>query len=533
MSITLQTGSADRNTPVYNEQSTTRAPGAGLLPVQRRNISYISYIEIYLISTFIVNHPIASTLAANIVKMSQINDIIVNQIGDIIFETEDFKTALKNQTFWDNVYDRSWLFRKQEAICAYTGIQMACGINSTMIFPSENPVIDDHFEFDNTDESFNSITSNPFDSLPSSLLAQENFIDDSFIILKKPLITRRKLEFEQSFSTRKKLELFYKKGFSSRIYGYSQDDINIWSTSRSKMILFNMSKIDSITDDLILEVIKGQNHITSACNIISFEIKLRRKECQQFNQLNRDLIKLESRRAALISLDEKLENTRLEVQGVFNFRFHVEKRRDLNSLNEALTYLKTNQLESSAKFDNLAISIMEKLDEIENSVVIIRKNDIKTETVDDLSTEIQRETSIYNESVSKYSKLLYSSCITYGGVISSIQGILGGKSKTDAKIRKITVLLNSRRNLDQEKINDYSLTCSTRDEIADMDGVHNNVVSGKSRNSIFEIKAKKSVSKAKLIKITPVNVSSSVIAPPEKPSAFDKKVVKSKRSIMF
>jgi hypothetical protein len=68
---------------------------------------------------------------------------------------------------------------------------MAAGINKTMYSPPDNPVKNDDYEIDVQDESFYSITSNPFDSLPSFLTNMETTVDDSFIIVKNPLFTRQ------------------------------------------------------------------------------------------------------------------------------------------------------------------------------------------------------------------------------------------------------------------------------------------------------------------------------------------------------
>ena len=165
---------------------------------------YVCADESFMISKFVENHPIASILASAAKRISDVNNDLFNEIGLIINNQIDFKLALKNANFWDFCYDRSWLFRKQMIIRTYTGFQLAAGINKTLLNSAENPVINDDFELDLLDSSFHSISSNPFATLPSFLFKNETQVDDSFIIVKKPLFTRRKLEYEPTFSTRSK-----------------------------------------------------------------------------------------------------------------------------------------------------------------------------------------------------------------------------------------------------------------------------------------------------------------------------------------
>ena len=80
-------------------------------------------------------------------------------------------------------------------------------------------------------------------------------------------------------------------------------------------------------------------------------------------------------------------------------------------------------------------------------------------------SKISDETNKFNESVTKNTKTLFNGCETYGGVIMSLKRILNKNATNHLKLNNMSVLLDSRHKTSADRFSDYSLSCSTRDNI--------------------------------------------------------------------
>ena len=181
------------------------------------------------------------------------------------------------------------------------------------------------------------------------------------------------------------------------------------------MILRNIQRVNEITDDLKLELLKEKKQLSAAIYIINLELKNKRKDCTKLGQLNRNLEKVHRRRVVLISLDDKLELTKTQIANKYREKIGIETKNDIKSLKKSVEFIIHNKQKSADIFDKAKIDSFEKISQIENFVDGIKKLDLRTEIVENLFVELQKETDFFNEATTRYAKLLCNSTEVYGG----------------------------------------------------------------------------------------------------------------------